>query len=42
MGRTTREAAIFLPGARVARVVASEPPWHVHRFWRDREALVWK
>lgn len=26
-----REAVIFLPGVRVARAAATEPPWHVHR-----------
>ncbi|RDK13701.1 hypothetical protein CEJ32_15675 [Enterobacter sp. 9-2] len=26
------------PGARVARVVAIEPPWHVHRSCRSRIA----
>jgi len=31
-----------LPGARVARVVAIEPPWHVHRFRINREAMDWK
>ena len=35
--RRHREAAIFLPGAGVARVVAIEPPWHVHRREMDRK-----
>jgi hypothetical protein len=26
------------PGARVARVVATEPPWHVHGYCRYRVA----
>ncbi|MBL5922205.1 hypothetical protein I7V28_14025 [Lelliottia amnigena] len=31
INRGHRLAAIFLPGAGVARVVAIEPPWHVHK-----------
>lgn len=29
--RGNRAAAIYVPGAGVARAAATEPPWHVHR-----------
>ncbi|EFJ6970706.1 hypothetical protein A1Y65_002255 [Escherichia coli] len=32
----------FVPKAWVARVVATEPPWHVHQQNSDKVAIIWK
>jgi len=38
----TAKRRFSLPGARVARVVATKPPWHVHRSCRYRVARLVK